>query len=376
LADHPVGRLRAERELQADAPVRCRCLAGEVERTQSRRPRVGGVVAAEEADVGGPGGAARVIGRGLEDDQHGLALAREHAGVVALHPPEVGQVEDVVGRADDERVEPVLVHQRTHALELRVVPRPGHPRNLPRGGQGQTRRSVPALHVAYPSRDGADGSFCQRPNSFPCGAVQVGNQPICGTGIGSPACPPSSFTRAAPALMSSTRKYARVPFLPGSMFVTAAPCWSPICVMWYSDGPGYDWNCHPKSEPQNSWDVPVSSAGISMWTICPAMRPPSRSRCDMGRTGLRPVPHRYHGPHGRNRAGAAYQRTRGRAGSPWPSCHEITGFRSTPIFSISASITSPGLRYHANGSSLKPATPDTVPSERTSPALNPSGEQC
>ena len=39
-----------------------------------------------------------------------------------------------------------------------------------------------------------------------------------------------------------------------------------------------------------------------------------------------------------------YQRTRGGAGSPWPSCHETTGLRSTPIRSISASITSPGLR--------------------------------
>ena len=39
-----------------------------------------------------------------------------------------------------------------------------------------------------------------------------------------------------------------------------------------------------------------------------------------------------------------YQRTRGGAGSPWPSCHEITGLRSTPIPSISASITSPGFR--------------------------------
>ena len=39
-----------------------------------------------------------------------------------------------------------------------------------------------------------------------------------------------------------------------------------------------------------------------------------------------------------------HQRTRGGAGSPCPSCHEITGLRSTPMLSISASITSPGLR--------------------------------
>jgi 3-isopropylmalate/(R)-2-methylmalate dehydratase large subunit len=60
-----------------------------------------------------------------------------------------------------------------------------------------------------------------------------------GTGIGSPASPPSSRTRAAPALMSSTSKYARVPRLPGSMFVIAPPVWPEvISVMWYSDGPG------------------------------------------------------------------------------------------------------------------------------------------
>ena len=39
-----------------------------------------------------------------------------------------------------------------------------------------------------------------------------------------------------------------------------------------------------------------------------------------------------------------YQRTRGGAGSPCASCQEITGFRRTPMRSISASITSPGFR--------------------------------
>ena len=41
---------------------------------------------------------------------------------------------------------------------------------------------------------------------------------------------------------------------------------------------------------------------------------------------------------------ADYHCTRGGAGSWCASCHEITGFRSTPIFSISHSMTSPGLR--------------------------------
>ena len=58
-----------------------------------------------------------------------------------------------------------------------------------------------------------------------------------------------------------------------------------------------------------------------------------------------------------------------RSYEPWASSHEMMGLRSTPIRSISASMTSPGLRYRDSASSLKPATPDTVPVERTSPAL-------
>src|SRR5205823_4190789 len=66
--------------------------------------------------------------------------------------------------------------------------------------------------------------------------------------------------------------------------------------------------------------------------------------------------------------------TFGGAGSPCASSHEITGLRRTPMRSISASMTSPALRYSDAASSLKPATPDTVPVETTSPALYPSAE--
>src|SRR5436305_8145583 len=65
---------------------------------------------------------------------------------------------------------------------------------------------------------------------------------------------------------------------------------------------------------------------------------------------------------------ALHQRTRGGAGSPCASCQETTGLRNTPILSISASITSPGRRYSDAASSLKAATPLTVPVETTSPA--------
>jgi hypothetical protein len=126
LADHPVGRLRAERQLETDATVRSRSFERGVERARERRPRIVGRVAADEAHVGRPRGARRVLLRRLEADQHRLALAREDAGVVALHPPEVRQVEDVVRRAHDERVEPLVRQQGADAIELRVVARPGN----------------------------------------------------------------------------------------------------------------------------------------------------------------------------------------------------------------------------------------------------------
>ena len=65
------------------------------------------------------------------------------------------------------------------------VARPAPSGELERGAQ------------VYPVGAGADGSVCQRPNSFPWGSVQVANQPMPGTEPGSLASPPSSFTRAA-----------------------------------------------------------------------------------------------------------------------------------------------------------------------------------
>ena len=106
--------------------VLARGLASELEHARRRRPRVDLVVALEEADVARPGHPRRVLLRRLEADEHRLALAREDARVVPLHPPEVRQVEDVVGRPHDERVELVLGHERANALELRVVARPAH----------------------------------------------------------------------------------------------------------------------------------------------------------------------------------------------------------------------------------------------------------
>ena len=115
-----------------DAPVvAARPRAASSQRAQARRARIAGVVAREEPHVRRPGGARGVGGGGLEADQHGLALAREDARVVALHAPEVRQVEHRVGRAHDERIELALGHQRAHALRAsprRAARSPAHPR--------------------------------------------------------------------------------------------------------------------------------------------------------------------------------------------------------------------------------------------------------
>ena len=128
LAHHAVGRLRAERELDADRLVLLGERRGEVERPQRRRPWVALVVATEEPEIARPRRALGILARRLEADQRRLALDREDDGVVALHAPEVRQVEDVVGSADDERVEPSVAHQRADPVELRVVARPAHRR--------------------------------------------------------------------------------------------------------------------------------------------------------------------------------------------------------------------------------------------------------
>ena len=61
-------------------------------------------------------------------------------------------------------------------------------------------------HPRQPAGVGASLSVCQSPKSFPCGSLQTANQPMPGTGIFSPDSPPSSFTLAMPASISSTSK--------------------------------------------------------------------------------------------------------------------------------------------------------------------------
>ena len=60
-----------------------------------------------------------------------------------------------------------------------------------------SRTGLPTESV-YCAGAGADVSVCHSPNTFSCGSLQAENQPMAGTGAGSPAFPPSSVTRAAP----------------------------------------------------------------------------------------------------------------------------------------------------------------------------------
>ena len=163
LADHPVGGLRAERQLEADRSV----LAGEgrdqLERANDGRARVVGEIPVDEPHVARPGRARRVVRGRLDAEQRRLALAREDDRVPALHPPEVRQVQDVVRRAGDDRVEPLLTHQGANAIELGVVAGPGHGLILlschgSRVGRGRR----PPHHERLTGASGRAGSGCSR----------------------------------------------------------------------------------------------------------------------------------------------------------------------------------------------------------------------
>ena len=127
-ARRPCGRRPASRATARARPSRTprRADAASSSVRSDGRPRVVGDVPVDEPHVRRPGRPRRVVGRRLEAEQRRLALAGEDDGVPALHAPEVRQVEDVVGRARDDRVDPLPGHQRPHPVELRVVPRPRH----------------------------------------------------------------------------------------------------------------------------------------------------------------------------------------------------------------------------------------------------------
>ena len=98
-----------------------------------------------------------------------------------------------------------------------------------------------------PSGAGAFSSVCQSPKWFPSVSWQRQYQPICGTGPGSSASPPSSRTRSRGADVVDVGSTERCPgSRPAAASCTAPPWSSPVRVMWYSNGPGYAWNSQPK----------------------------------------------------------------------------------------------------------------------------------
>ena len=95
------------------------------------------------------------------------------------------------------------------ARELPATLVEGHVRPFRRWDSSSARRSVAAGGAfnaprprgrLYASGIDALGSVCQSPNSFPSGSLHTENQPMPGTGVASPASPPSSPTRAGPGV--------------------------------------------------------------------------------------------------------------------------------------------------------------------------------
>src|SRR5690349_4556575 len=70
------------------------------------------------------------------------------------------------------------------AGEAAHLGRAEHPR-LPCANRRAALGRPPAgRFLRYPVGAGAFGSFCQSPNSLPCGSRQVANHPMLGTGMG------------------------------------------------------------------------------------------------------------------------------------------------------------------------------------------------
>ena len=122
--------------------------------------------------------------------------------------------------------------------------------------------------VVYCCGGGADVSVCQSPNSLPCGSLQAENQPMPGTGIGSPASPPSSLTRAARPSGSRAPLFA------------AAPAGSPG-----DHGRGQD---DQRGQPQHHRGVVPHRAERAVVDLTQGQRP---QRHDARFVGRRPVGH-------------------------------------------------------------------------------------
>src|SRR5205807_2352285 len=69
--------------------------------------------------VGGPGVALRVGQLRLDGDQRGIAFSGKNDGVISLHAPVVGEIDNVVRRADDEGAQILIFHDRMSSASSR-----------------------------------------------------------------------------------------------------------------------------------------------------------------------------------------------------------------------------------------------------------------
>src|SRR4029077_11143613 len=56
----------------------------------------------------------------------GIALLRKNHSVISLHAPVVGEIQDIVRRADDDCADVLILHQGAYAIQLRLILGPSH----------------------------------------------------------------------------------------------------------------------------------------------------------------------------------------------------------------------------------------------------------
>ena len=84
------------------------------------------MIESERADIFVPCGVLRFAELRLEDAKSWFAFAREDYDFVALHCPVIGEVKNVVWRADDYCVEVLLGHRAAEARPFFAIEWVGH----------------------------------------------------------------------------------------------------------------------------------------------------------------------------------------------------------------------------------------------------------
>jgi len=62
----------------------------------------------------------------FERYESGLSLAWKDDRIISLHAPVIGEIENVVWGANDQRGKVLILHQCPNAVEFRLVNGPGH----------------------------------------------------------------------------------------------------------------------------------------------------------------------------------------------------------------------------------------------------------